>query len=238
MALLAILDTETSGMRFTTDSLLQVSIQLMDTDGVNVDALGHLTMSNINERDLTFESIAPVNKKEFQSDALRANRIGLSDQDKAKDIMALKYTDVDYAWDWILKNHTQTPRDVFNTISREVTSYSTGGRTFNPVLDEGSDIVAKPVYFVAANPSFDYPFMSRYFQGLGIADPFFYAPIDIKAYFAQAMKVPFAKTKMWQMSKAVGGNLSGTTGAHTAKADAVALKEVVLYLLKHGVSFD
>lgn len=239
MALLAICDTETSGISFVKHNLLQIAIYLIDTKEFHRDVFGEVTCGNLREKKLVFDRIKPIQPDEWESGAIRANRIGLTEKDHDLDRMALKYTDVSYAWEWIKKNHDQDPYQVFQTISREVQLYAVNNKTFNPVLNTSDEkIKPEPVFFLAANTGFDWPFMERYFAGVGVDNPFYYSPIDVKSYYAQAMGVPYTKTKMFQMAKKFGIDLSGKTGAHTADADAKALKGVVLGLMGEGVKFD
>jgi DNA polymerase III epsilon subunit-like protein len=237
--MLAICDTETSGTRFWCDNLLQVAIILIDTDGINVDQIfGTAEIGDLREQRIVFDAIKPIRPDEFQEDAIRTHRIGLRPEHKAMNKMELKYEDVKYAWDWILENHQEEPREIFHTIFREVKMYSVKGQTASPYRDEDTEIKEEPVYFVAANPAFDYPFMERYFAGTGAQNPFFYAPIDAKAYYSVGLDIPFKDSRMWQMARKLGHNLSGATGAHTALADAEALKHIVIELIKKGVKFQ
>lgn len=83
----------------------------------------------------------------------------------------------------------------------------------------------RPVY-LAFNAAFDWAFTHHAFTRLGIPDPFGYAPLDVKAYWAGRIGSTLEETRK---SKLPAGLTEGL-GEHSHRADDDAVRQAEVFL--------
>jgi hypothetical protein len=83
---------------------------------------------------------------------------------------------------------------------------------------------AKPVY-LAWGASFDWAFTHYVFITSGLEDPFGYAPLDIKSYWAGRAGVPLEDTRKSRLPKWFAEGLS----EHTHRADEDAVRQAEMF---------
>jgi DNA polymerase III epsilon subunit-like protein len=86
--------------------------------------------------------------------------------------------------------------------------------------------------FVGLNAAFDWAFINYYFVTYLGTNPFGFAPLDIKAYYAGATGAEWAEARSSRMTERLGAT---TRATHDALADAIAQAE--LFRLSRDVAF-
>jgi DNA polymerase III epsilon subunit-like protein len=79
--------------------------------------------------------------------------------------------------------------------------------------------------YVAVNAAFDWAFTHYWFARLQIDDPFGYAPLDIKSYWAGRAGVPLSQTGKSRLP----AFLSQGLGEHTHRADEDAARQAEIF---------
>lgn len=83
----------------------------------------------------------------------------------------------------------------------------------------------RPVY-LAFNAAFDWAFTHHSFTRLGIPDPFGYAPLDVKAYWAGRLGTTLEETRKSKLP----ASLTAGLGAHSHRADDDAVRQAEVFL--------
>jgi DNA polymerase III epsilon subunit-like protein len=77
--------------------------------------------------------------------------------------------------------------------------------------------------FVGLNAAFDWAFVNYYFSTYIGSNPFGFAPLDVKAFYAGATGVPWLEARSSKMSERLGATKKAT---HDALDDAIAQAEL------------
>jgi DNA polymerase III epsilon subunit-like protein len=103
----------------------------------------------------------------------------------------------------------------------------TGSNPSDAMAEFGQWILAhagtRTPVFVGLNAAFDWAFVNYYFLTYASSNPFGFAPLDIKAYYAGATGTEWLESRSSRMSQRLGATKRAT---HDALDDAVAQAEL------------